>query len=831
MRDKIEKKKKIRKIGVLVAFGMLMLIMMAPTVSADETDWSNTGDSWESDQYLGSLDANDVIFVTGVGTNQRMRIISGGNIGIGSDTTPDAMLEIAENSITPFMISNGVDGDGDFVIVDTSGNVGIGTVSPTTARLDVADASDALRLRAGDNSDQFGDNQIILSWTGGTQFSHAIKTRHHSLQDANNAIDFFVWDYGTDDPNDIGTKHVMTIDSAGDGRVGIGTTHPDNTLEIRSTTSPQLRITYTDSLDYATFGVVDANARLDITTVDFGGTSGHINLMPDGNVGIGTTAPRSKLSVSGEVTIGNTWASSQQAPSNGLAVEGDVGIGLYSTSAKLHIVQDAATDVLRAEDRSGDTTPFVIDQNGNVGIGVSVPEDKLEIDGDIRFDIGASSIYMETSPPNSAGGWLTVRAGDANYASGMTGFVGGNLLLYGGDGGGTGPYSGDGGNVYIYGGALAGEPADEGDVILAHTVLDPLGKVGIRTSRPEAELHVEGTIRVDQKIMADDSGGLELATSDETTRLFIENTGDIGIGTPGPDAKLHIYDSGTSGNRKGLYVVQDGAVSGYGIYVEKTGASTTNVAAYLSATGATNNYGLLVGNGKVSIGTSGFPSYMLTVSSDDNDDTLLLLGPDGINPVSYGARISFGADGDYAYIEEDENDKLYIYGGVRTAIMGGNVGIGTTSPDTPLHVLTDNANTNVDLVTFDRTKETPADGDSYDIIFNHQNSNVEQVAFAQITLIANDVADGTEDGELSFSVIDDGSLNVAMRIDEDGKVGIGTGQPQRLLHLEGSGSADPPLRYDCTTGSGKEELDKYIPIDVNGDETIYYIKLYQTPEP
>jgi hypothetical protein len=55
---------------------------------------------------------------------------------------------------------------------------------------------------------------------------------------------------------------------------------------------------------------------------------------------------------------------------------------------------------------------------------------------------------------------------------------------------------------------------------------------------------------------------------------------------------------------------------------------------------------------------------------------------------------------------------------------------------------------NVDLVTFDRTTDSPADDDSYDIIFNHENDNDQQEDFAQIRLIASDVSDGTEGGAI-----------------------------------------------------------------------------------
>jgi hypothetical protein len=65
--------------------------------------------------------------------------------------------------------------------------------------------------------------------------------------------------------------------------------------------------------------------------------------------------------------------------------------------------------------------------------------------------------------------------------------------------------------------------------------------VGIGTSSPQSKLHVEGTIRVDQKIQADDAGGLELATDEGTTRVTIADNGNVGIGTSSPATALHVH--------------------------------------------------------------------------------------------------------------------------------------------------------------------------------------------------------------------------------------------------------------------------------------------------
>jgi hypothetical protein len=55
-----------------------------------------------------------------------------------------------------------------------------------------------------------------------------------------------------------------------------------------------------------------------------------------GNVGIGNTSPNNKLHIAGSASIGSGY--NVAAPTNGLLVEGNVGIGISSPTTKLHIV-------------------------------------------------------------------------------------------------------------------------------------------------------------------------------------------------------------------------------------------------------------------------------------------------------------------------------------------------------------------------------------------------------------------------------------------------------------------------------------------------------------
>lgn len=84
----------------------------------------------------------------------------------------------------------------------------------------------------------------------------------------------------------------------------------------------------------------------------------------------------------------------------------------------------------------------------------------------------------------------------------------------------------------------------------------------------------------------------------------------------------------------------------------------------------------------VGIGTS-FPANKLTIRSDDFS-TLRLVGPTSV--YGYGNRLNFG-DGEFAFIEEDQDDQLNLHAN-RFAFSAGRVGIGTSAPQARLDVVT-----------------------------------------------------------------------------------------------------------------------------------------------
>ncbi|MFH1048515.1 MAG: hypothetical protein V1732_02530, partial [Patescibacteria group bacterium] len=84
---------------------------------------------------------------------------------------------------------------------------------------------------------------------------------------------------------------------------------------------------------------------------------------------------------------------------------------------------------------------------------------------------------------------------------------------------------------------------------------------------------------------------------------------DLDSGTVKTYEQSEFISSSVVDLNKAVNISQTGATTAgsgtdYGLYVANTGAGTINVGGYFSASGATNNYGLIVENGNVGIGTT-----------------------------------------------------------------------------------------------------------------------------------------------------------------------------------------------------------------------------------
>lgn len=189
-----------------------------------------------------------------------------------------------------------------FAQIDQSGgNVGIGVVGPTK-KLDIklGNDPDFLRIRRASSS---GRSQVVLA------DENAVEVWRFGLT-GSGATGFSFWD---------GTKNALHLEKNGDilfdpaGYVGIGTNIPESKLHVNGDItfkrSSEIRISSFSGGGNAsqTHAIIKNGWRhnQDYTSIHAAGitsnTESSIVIKGNGNVGIGTTNPQSKLAVDGQI--------------------------------------------------------------------------------------------------------------------------------------------------------------------------------------------------------------------------------------------------------------------------------------------------------------------------------------------------------------------------------------------------------------------------------------------------------------------------------------------------------------------------------------------------
>jgi hypothetical protein len=359
-----------------------------------DTAWGlagNTGTIAGTD-FIGTTDFNDFVFKTN--NIERARFLKTGFMGIGVNA-PSAYLDIFGNNVD----------------------------------------SNSLLLRSGNNNIDFGASQIAFSWNGGSDYKHAIKSRHNAFGSSGNAIEFVLWNPATDGIADMGTKNVMTIDGDGNGKVGIGTVSPSKELhvigEIRTSSlaGTGYRVVQTD--DWGTIKPLAAGTASQVLlgtgvwgsvpgltndwsatgnsgtnpATNFLGTTDANDLViktnstetarmtTAGNFGIGTNAPASRLHIKGGQIIesGTLYMNSPDNVEKILLTDwGDNGSKI-NTSWNFSVDYMAGSNGWDTDGNhrfftsvvgAGFTERMRIHSNGNVGIGSTAPiQAKLVING------------------------------------------------------------------------------------------------------------------------------------------------------------------------------------------------------------------------------------------------------------------------------------------------------------------------------------------------------------------------------------------------------------------------------------------------------------------
>ncbi|MDJ0703456.1 MAG: hypothetical protein QNJ46_09270 [Leptolyngbyaceae cyanobacterium MO_188.B28] len=244
---------------------------------------------------------------------------------------------------------------------------------------------------------------------------------------------------------------------------------------------------------------------------------------------------------------------------------GNLGLSTIQPTAKLHIQQSGSQDALRIDDTVKDTTPLVVDTEGKVGIGIPVPERKLQVEGgelrvrashnNVTADIGA--FYAENLTQGIGIGYNQIAAIGSNKnqdiqltpkGTGKLSITSNTVVskaLIVGQTSATGYKSvtaddndlvvngqfaagGSGGSaIYKLGVGYAPPSQGEGTLVVS-------GKVGIRTANPALDLAIGDT---DTGLKQQGDGKLAIYTNN-VERVRFDQTGYVGIGVTNPRSAL-----------------------------------------------------------------------------------------------------------------------------------------------------------------------------------------------------------------------------------------------------------------------------------------------------
>lgn len=298
-------------------------------------------------------------------------------------------------------------------------------------------------------------------------------------------------------------------------------------------------------------------------------------------------------------------------------VVGGAGNGLGLVNGELYLAPNVSQAfVLRNGTSSAET--FRVTGAGNVGIGTPTPSERLTVNGNIAY---TNAGVLQPEQSTTANGFNLLVSG-GTPAQTVSNDLGGTLTLQGGNANVVSAGTDVGGNVRIMGGD--GEETD-GNVILAHDGTNGRGNVGIGLSNPSLRLqvtdnNVNGTVSINNTAATLSGPVLSVTANAAGTMLSASNNAAGGVGVVGASTNAAGSGRGVTGTANSL---QGHGVVGYNGGSLNTGTIGSGVFGYTETAStaggiftntAASGAALLVPQGRVGIGTSA-PNAPLEVNS------------------------------------------------------------------------------------------------------------------------------------------------------------------------------------------------------------------------
>lgn len=783
-------------------------------------------------------------------------VIGDGRIDVTTNSSSNVSLKVTQSGTAD--VAQFFDGATQVMTVRDGGNVGIGTTAPAS--------------------------KLEVNGVGSFSLGTAALPSHSFTGDLNTGM----WSSGADVLNfSTAGSERLRVTSA--GKVGIGTTAPSTDLHVTGTSNNTLTLQSNNTAG-TSFVITNtsnsANYEFAVTGTGNGYGSGHflfwdalnsrgpLILNANGNVRVGhdagyTATAASNLSVYGNLVVGASYVGNA-APSNGMIVQGNTGIGTTNPGSKLEVAGTltvsgsnltslggnltvtgttwtatptisgliTATSGLTANGALTANNTFTLGDNGDTG-SINTSDWDISTTGAMT---GIGAITMDGLLTGTAGATISGAAINMNASS--------NFATNIGTGTSTGAVSIGGGSNTV------GINSSAWDISTAGAIsgVTTLGMSGVLTSTlatGTAPFSVTSTTlnnNLNADLLDNQHGSYYMTAS---TDNWVNTTGDtmtgaLTVGDSGPTI-IQSSRGATNGSQiilANTYAPTIGSIySGANAFFASNAYQTTNntdawakqsatyssnmirlglstssnIAFQLLNSPASTSSGILssfftntlltvLETGNVGIGTTNPTSQLDVASSASSVIQVRTTDTTGDTPAvrvgqsnNYYGELFYDSTGDYLGLRSVNNGTPNS--GIYFPYASGNVGIGTTDPGA--YKLNVSGTTYLGGATTVAGNLVPSANDTYDL-------GSDAARWANIWLGAETLHVGTADadeGEIGYTTSTNvmtvqSNGNLALQA-SSGNVGIGTTAPAKALNVAGTGEI---IRVDGLSGANDQVI-------------------------